>query len=350
MKYAVLFFLLLPFTPYAQKVEILLIGVSHNYSKYPEQDFSGIHSKIRNFKPTAFLGEFLSKADEENLADYWCKSANLKRLETLRKNRDIPVAQLESTIQHLSTESSKKPNDYQLKADLAHAYYLNQDVSNAHFQYWQVYQHLQQTPNPALEEYVRQLLSPHTDTTGRSMTRLQTSEYAVIAFPMMLELKIAELLPMDHQDYDLNWSAAAVAFYNKFEPLRKDSLAPGATPLKSMLAKRDQGFAKNATVEKSSNHVTEWMNTDEASAIFASGDFYFKEFYDLPGFPKQEMLSQLNWWLMRNEGMCRNVVERARKAGHRKVVVIAGANHKKFMMDIFRKMPGVTVRGINEFK
>ena len=350
MKYALLFLLLVPLAQHAQKVDILLIGVSHNYSKYPEQDFSGIHNKIREFKPTAFFGEFLSKEDEQNLADYWCKSDNLKRLETLRKNRNIPAAKLESAIDSLKKQSLKKPEDYRLRADLAHAYYLNQDVPNAHFQYWQVYAHLRQAPDPGLQEYVRLLLDPQSDNTGRSMTRLQTSEYAYIAFPMMLELKIPELLAMDNQDYDLNWSASAVAFYNKFEPLKKDSLAQGAKQLKNILDKRDQGFAKSAAMEKTSNKVTEWMNTDEAAAIFASGDFYFEEGYSLPGFPKEEMLSQLHWWLMRNEGMCQNVVDRARRAGLRKVVVIAGANHRKFMQDIFKKMPGVRVTGINEFE
>jgi len=350
MKYAFLLLLLIPFTPYAQKVDILLIGVSHNYSKYPEQDFSGIHNQIRKFKPTAFFGEFLSKADEQNLADYWCKSDNLKRLETLRKNRNIPSAKLESTIDSLKKVCLTKPEDYRLKADLAHAHYLNQDVPNAHFQYWQVYDHLRQAPDPGLDAYVNRLLSPRSDNTGRSMTRLQTSEYAYIAFPMMLELKIPELLAMDNQDYDLNWSASAVAFYDKFEPFKKDSLSSVARQLKNILDKRDQGFEKNATIEKTSGQVTEWMNTDEASAIFASGDFYFEELYNLPGFPKEEMLSQLHWWLMRNEGMCQNVVDRARKAGQRKVVVIAGANHRKFMREIFTKMPGVTVTGISEFK
>ncbi|MCF0055279.1 hypothetical protein LXL81_05870 [Dyadobacter sp. CY356] len=96
----------------------------------------------------------------------------------------------------------QKPNDYHIKADLAHAYYLNQDVSNGHYQFWKVFSQLQQAPDTLLENYVNKLLSPHLDTTGRSMKRLKTSEYALIAFPMMLEMKIKELLPMDCQDYD----------------------------------------------------------------------------------------------------------------------------------------------------
>lgn len=348
MKYSFLLSLFVSVTVYAQKVDVLLIGVSHNYSNYPAQDFSGIYKKIKQFKPTAFFGEFLSKQDEQNLMDYWCKDDNLKRLQTLRNNRNIKPEQLPKTIDSLKKLIRLRPHDYHLKTDLAHAYYLDQDVPKAHYQYWQVYNRLQNNPDAVLEKYVQNLLSPATDKQGRSMTRLHTSEYAFIAFPMMQELNIAELIPMDCQDYDLNWSASALAFYNQFQPYLKDSNAAYAQDLQAMLDKRNKGFEKNAGMEKSSNHLTEWFNTDEAAAIFASGDFYFPELYELAGFPKEAMLSQLHWWLMRNKVMCENVVSRAQALKQQKVVVIVGANHRKFMQDILAQMPGVTVKNINE--
>lgn len=350
MKYSFFLALFISINAYAQKVDILLIGVSHNYSNYPPQDFSSMHGKIKKFKPTAFFGEFLSKEDEQLVMDYWCKQDNIKRLEILRKNRNITTEALPKTIDSLRKLSRLNPKDYRVKTDLAHAYYLNQDVSNGHYLFWQVFNHLRQTPDIELENYVSKLLSPQLDTTGRSMKRLKTSEYALIAFPMMQEMKIQELLPMDCQDYDLNWSASSMAFHSKFENLKKDTITSYTNELKAMLAKRDKGFEKSAGIEKNSKNVTEWFNTDEASAIFASGDFYFPEMYDMKNFPKEEMLSQIHWWLMRNKGMCDNVVNRARAFGAKKVVVVAGANHRKYMQDIFKKMPDVTVRNINEIE
>lgn len=348
MKYSFFLILFITINVYAQKVDIVLIGVSHNYSNYPQQDFSGIYSKIKKFKPTAFFGEFLSKEDERLVMDYWCKQDNIKRLEILRKNRNTPIEALPKTIDSLRKLSLLKPQDYRVKADLAHAYYLNQDVANGHYQFWQVFSNLQQTPNTELENYVNKLLSPQLDTTGRSMKRLKTSEYALIAFPMMLEMKIQELLPMDCQDYDLNWVASSVAFYNKFETFKKDTTY--TNELKVILTKRDKGFEKSASIEKKSKNVTDWLNTDEASIIFASGDFYFPELYDMKNFPREEMLSQIHWWLMRNNGMCNNVVNQARALGLNKVVVLAGANHRKYMQDIFKKMQNVTVKNINEIE
>ncbi|MDQ6477235.1 DUF5694 domain-containing protein [Dyadobacter sp. LHD-138] len=335
---------------FAQSVDIMLIGVSHNYSKYPKQDFSGIYNKIKKFEPDAFFGEFLSKEDERLVMDYWCKQDNIKRLNILTNNRSIAIASLSKTIDSLKKISLSKPEDYQVKTDLAHAYYLDQDVANGHYQFWQVFNKLQKRPDAELENYVNKLLSPQLDTTGRSMRRLKTSEYALIAFPMMQEMGIQELLPMDCQDYDLNWGASWAAFDSKFNLVKKDTTTSFTKELKSNLATINNGFEKYQSIEKSSKTITEWLNTDEASAISATGDFYLPEMYEMKNFPKEEMLSKIHWWIMRNKGMCDNVVNRARVAEAKKVVVIVGANHKQYMQDIFKTMPNVRVRNISEFK
>lgn len=350
MRYFIFLIFFISVNTFAQSVDIMLIGVSHNYSKYPAQDFSGIHNKIKKFEPDAFFGEFLSKEDERLVMDYWCKQDNINRLNILTNNRSIAMTTLPKTIDTLKKLSSSKPEDYRVKTDLAHAYYLNQDVANAHYQFWQVFNRLQQRPDAELENYVNKLLSPQLDTTGRSMRRLKTSEYALIAFPMMQEMGIHELLSMDCQDYDLNWDASCVAFDAKFNLLKKDTTASLGRELKSNLAAVNNGSEKSQSIEKSSKTVTEWLNTDEASAIFATGDFYLPETYEMKNFPKEEMLSKIHWWIMRNKGMCDNVVNRARVAEAKKVVVIVGASHKKYMQDIFKTMPDVRVRNINEFK
>ncbi len=348
MKYIFYLCFLISINAKAQDIEVLLIGVSHDYSKYPTQDFSSIHQKIRKFKPDAFFGEFLSKQDERLVMDYWCKQPNISRLKKLRSNRAIKEVLLQHTIDSLKKRSNQQPSDYRVKADLAHAYYLDQDVANGHYQFWQVYNFLQHHPDAELENYIEKLLSPRVDTIGRSMKRVKTSEYAYIAFPMMQELGIEDLMSMDCQDYDLNWQASWGAFDARFAWFRKDMADSSKKHLKSALTAIENGFEKYAKTEKSSNTITEWLNTDEAAEISASGDFYLPIMYNMNGFPKEEMLSKIHWWIMRNEGMCHNVVDRAKLVGAKRVVVIAGANHRKYMQDIFKTMQAVKVRNINE--
>ena len=328
---------------FSQKLEVLLIGVAHDYSKSEVQDLSNIQHKIRAFKPTAFFGEFVSPDDEVMLMDYWCKADNIKRLKNLQLSRFIPVLRLSKVIDSLKSILLKDSLNFYAKIDLAHAYYLSQDAANGHYLYWQVYDHLKRSEDDKLRRYMDSLLHPDKDVSGRSMKRLLTSEYALIAFPMMNEFKIKELLSMDCQDYDLNWTASAVAFHEKFGLFQKDTLQKDFSAAKSILNKRDRGFRKYGEMERSSKKFTEWLNTDQAAGILASGDFLFEEMYNLQNFPKQEMLSQIHWWMKRNKQMCSNVVDRARKANLKKVVVMVGANHRRFMQDIFKKMPSVSV-------
>ena len=58
----------------------------------------------------------------------------------------------------------------------------------------------------------------------------------------------------------------------------------------------------------------------------------------------------LHQWQLRNEEMAHNVVERARIAGAKRVVVGVGANHRKIMVDILRTIPGVKVYEFNTYR
>ena len=71
MKKLIFILLLLTNTLSGQKLEILLIGSSHDYSVCPPQDFASVHQKIKQFKPDAFFGEYRLPEEEKVLMDYW---------------------------------------------------------------------------------------------------------------------------------------------------------------------------------------------------------------------------------------------------------------------------------------
>ena len=159
---------------------------------------------------------------------------------------------------------------------------------------------------------------------------------------------------MDCQTYDLNYQAATSVFgtqTNKMDSLiTADSTAPWAIEMARAYKKFNAIQKQDRDLEKSSVYFTEWLNTDEAALMAFSADHLLPEMYDIPNFPKQAGLAVQHWWQKRNEGMCQNTIEGAAKAGVHRVVVIAGASHRKTMEDIFKKMPNVHVQNINDFK
>jgi hypothetical protein len=333
----------------AQNIEVLLIGTSHNYSKNPPQDFSKIHQTIRAFKPDAFFGEYRSKEDERLLMAYWCKTYNNERIERLQKKRPIAEKDLPKVIADFTAKIAQNPNDWRSRIDLAHAYFLDQDVSNGRFQMWQAY-HNKQTPiNQEIFEYSKLVLSPDMDSLHKAIKNYGSSEYDYIAYPMMMEMGFKEIYPMDCQVYDLNYSAAVDSLWTKYGVFQKDTVNKYTADFKKWEKKMYDGQRKEREIEKTDKYFTEFMNTDEAGKIAASFDYFLPEMYDFNGFPKEEALASLHWWAMRNEGMCENTVVRSRKLGVKRVVVLAGANHRMYMQAIFQKMPNVKVWNINEF-
>ena len=349
MKNLLFFFLFFASNLMAQNIEVLLIGTSHDYSKNPPQDFSKIHDKIRQFKPDAFFGEFRSKEDERLLMAYWCKTYNNERIERLRKKRPIAEKDLPKVIGDFKAKIAQNPNDWQTRIDLAHAYFLDQDVSNGRFQMWQAY-HNKQTPiNQTIFEYSKLVLAPDMDSLHKAVANYSNSEYDRIAYPMMMEMGFKEIYPMDCQVYDLNYSAAVDSLWTRYNEFQKDSVNKYTADFKKWEKKMYDGQRKMKEIEKTDKYFTEYSNTDEAGKIGASFDYFLPEMYDFNGFPKEEALASLHWWQMRNEEMCENTVTRARKLGVKRLVVLAGSNHRIAMQAIFEKMPNVKVWNINAF-
>ena len=349
MKNILFLFIFLTNTLLAQKVEILLIGASHNYGENSTNDFSKIHQKIRQFKPDAFFGEYRSKEDERLLMNYWCKSFNNERIERLKAKRPIADKDLPKVIAELKTKIAQNPNDWKARIDIAHAYFLDQDVANAYFQMWQVYNNKSVPPNSDIFNYSKLILPTEIDSLHKAIKNYNTSEYHYIGFPMMIEMGMKEIYPMDCQVYDLNYSTAVDSLWTQYEVFQKDTIGGYNADFKKLEKAMYAAQSNKKKLEKTDKYYTEYMNTDESGKINLTYDYMVPEMYDFKGFPKAAVLSAIHWWNMRNMGMCQNTVERAKKLGVKKVVIIVGANHRLGMQAIFEKMPNVKVWNINGF-
>jgi Family of unknown function (DUF5694) len=349
MKNILFLFIFLTNTLLAQNIEILLVGASHNYGENSTNDFSKIHDKIRKFKPDAFFGEYRSKEDERLLMNYWCKSFNKERIARLKAKRPIAEKDLPKVIADLKAKITQNPNDWKARIDIAHAYFLDQDVANAYFQMWQVYNNKSVPPNADIFNYSKLIFPAEIDSLHKAIKNYSTSEYHYIGFPMMIEMGYKEIYPMDCQVYDMNYQSSVNAFWTQYEEFQKDTIQGYNADFKKLEKAMYADQNKDKKVDETNKFATEYMNTDEAGKIGLTYDYMVPEMYDFKGFPKEAVLSAIHWWNMRNMGMCENTVNRAKALGVKRVVVLVGANHRMGMQAIFEQMPNVKVWNINAF-
>ena len=349
MKKLALLFMFIANLSLAQNVEILLIGASHNYGENSTNDFSKIRDKIRQFKPDAFFGEYRSKEDERLLMDYWAKSGNIERLKILKAKRPIAEKDLPKVIGDLRAKIAKNPDDWKARIDIAHAYFLDQDVANAYFQLWQVYNRKSTSPKDDIIKYSEMIVPTEVDSLHNPLKRYFSSEYHYIAFPMMLGMGFKEIFPMDCQVYDLNYQSSVNTFWTQYEEFQKDTIQGYNADFKKLEKEMYAAQNKKNKMEKTDKYFTEYANTDEAGKIGLTFDYLVPEMYDFKGFPKEAILSATHWWNMRNRGMCENTINRAQALGVKRMVVLVGYNHRMEMQAIFEKMPNVKVWNINAF-
>jgi hypothetical protein len=337
------------------KLEILLIGAGHSYSS--AQDMSNVHKKIQAFKPDAIFGEFMSPEDEKAAVDYWNKQNVNDRFKRLNGKRPIAEDKLPSVIADLKAKTAQNPNDFKLKVDLAHAFYLALDAGNAHFQMWQVSKEMKKdTNNKALFEYAKLVLAPSVTTASEFVKRFSMSEYDLIAYPMIQVLGQKGIYPMDYQAFDPFWSEAWEMSDSLESNYRKavlvDSNSVDALLFKSVMQKqKDLGAIYKTNVGGfPDNRSTEQLNTPFIDDYYYRMNIVSPELLMLRGFPAHAFQDKLHWWMMRNIMMCKNTINRSKENGFKKVVIVVGAGHRYPMATLFSQMAGVKVWNLNEYE
>jgi hypothetical protein len=339
-----------------QELQVLMIGASHEYSPTPKQDLSGIHAKIRAFKPDAFFGEWLSSEDEKAIKTYWNKKNVLKRDERLRARKKISEAELPIEIARLEKIVAQNPDDMKARVDLAVVNYLNFDSGNGYHQMWHVAKYLEKNPKETqLFDYAyKQFLPVKMDTLQEMINNYINDEYDYIAFPMMKELKQKTIYPMDSQRWDNEWSKAWTdadsVFWGKMEEYKKDSTSVIGLKVKELRAKvkqRMKYLEEDASKVYGETHGTEALNGPQMTEWLFRINFYADEYRELPFFPADLYGLMTHWWWHRNNDMCQNTISRSKANGFKKVVIVVGANHAAWMTKIFTEN-GIKVTNIND--
>ncbi|WP_254448625.1 DUF5694 domain-containing protein [Spirosoma rhododendri] len=334
---------------YAQKadqpIEVLMIGTSHGYGKKPVEQFDSIINKAYAFRPDAVFGEWLSGADYDAIPDYWNKANVERRLAYLKSRPYADTKNADKLIRHSYELLREHPNFHQVRMKLARALYLKRDFGNAAYQLYRLDRARPAFGDEEKAAYLTILGVPD------SLYRNRTNEYHNILFPLIDKLGQDKILPMDSQRHDVAWSAAWGKTDSLIHTWEKGLDSNSVDGKRYMaLTKRTNELEQASNKASSAGNATAYFNSPDGDEYLNIMNFYgARRMFGAAGFPEAAMNEMLRQWQFRNDDMAHNVVNRARAAGAKRVVVGVGANHRKMMVDILRTIPGVTVHEFNSY-
>ena len=167
---------------------------------------------------------------------------------------------------------------------------------------------------------------------------------------MIYQLGQNQIYNMDCQTYDKPWGIAWSKTDSLFKILsakaKADSLSSEAKTLKAI---EEYSSYADEEEKKFKNDEYAGMNTDKYAELNDAWNFYGgKKFFGYTGFPTETVKEMIAQWTLRNEGMCKNVIEQAKAKKAKRVVVGVGAAHRKIMEEILSKDPNIKIINYND--
>lgn len=322
-----------------QPLNVMIVGTSHSYGKKPVENFGAVIDKVAAFRPDAVFGEFLSADDYDAIPDYWNKAALEKRFAAMKAINYPGPRNSDKFIRQTMKLLREHPNYHQDRMKLARVLYLKHDMANARYQLYRL--------DKAQKHFGPEEVAAYRNILGESdsIYANRANEYHNLVFPLMDSLKIEQIGAMDSQRHDLNWQAAwdkAASLYRAWENGLENDTNSVDTRRYMALMKRVDALQKADREAEKQGRETFFLNSPDGDEYLNIVNFYgARRLFGAKGFPEKEIDAMLAQWQNRNDDMIRNTIERARKAGAKRVVVFVGANHRKIMADGFLATPGV---------
>ena len=346
------FLLVLNFDSLSQKkVEILLIGTSHNYELNVTNDFDYVKEAVRNFKPDIFCTEYLSKDNEsQSVIETYYGERMTQRRDLLLAKKPIEEKDIPEIIKKSYKTLKANPDSKQARVDLAHALYLNEDLGNAHYQ---IYQLMKADLSKEESDYLSNTFDVK-DSLIKYTCR-KNNEYTNLVFPLADELNIQKLYGFDCQRFDPLWNIAwekSDSLYTAFEDkLKADTNDLNSKKsLKTIDAFMKEYYASQKRLRAAYQEGTQihFFNTKEFDDLAEWGDFLREDIYQLEGFPLEAYQEKRKYWQQRNEQMVQNTLKAIKQSKAKKVVVFVGASHRRLLAQMFERNPNVSVKTIDQ--
>ncbi|MHA4895623.1 DUF5694 domain-containing protein [Pedobacter sp. PWIIR3] len=331
------------------QIEIVIVGSSHNNAA-SAQGYQPIIDKFKNFKPDMVFGEYLPGSDYNKLdADNWAKQAFQKGYDYLAKRNPVEFKSLKANVKKSRKALSSFAYYHKLRMNLALASATQWDRGNTEYQIFILENYMKKAfSKEELAVYAKMFGSQ--DSLKRAGLYRPGSEYSNIYFPLIYQLKQDQIYNMDCQTYDKPWSEA----WGKVDSLDKILSAKAkADPLSAEANTVNQREAyMNYSAEESKVFNADpyaGMNTAKYGELDEAWNFYGgSKFYGYPGFPTAEVKDMIAQWMLRNEGMCKNIIEQAKAKKAKRIVVAVGASHRKWMENILAKNKEVKIVNYND--
>ena len=335
----------------AAPLEVMVVASSHGNSG-PAASYRPVIEKLKAYKPDMIFGEYISAAEMQQLpADSYAPSMFRPRRQFVQQRspqaRPLTARQMEKARQALAGF----PYYHKTRMELARSYVMGFDRANAEYQLYLLNQEMKSRFGAQELAYFNTVFGG-SDSLQRQRLVRPNSEYHKIFFPLAYELQQPQVYPMDCQLYDVAWGTAWAQADKQVTALKAraqvDSTSAEAATWRRMNA-AGTAYANYGPATNTPLAVYQSLNAPAYAQVDEPANFYGGvALYGAPGFPTEEVKAMKAQWLLRNQGMCANVVRLARQQGARRVVVAVGASHGQLMSELLRAMPGVKVVGFNE--
>ncbi|QNH62496.1 DUF5694 domain-containing protein [Hymenobacter sediminicola] len=325
-------------------LEVLVVASSH-VNGSPAEEYRPIIDKLKAYKPDMVFSENVSAAEMQQLpTDGYSRQMFGPRYQYVQ--RLSPRAKPLSDKAVAKTEKALVgfPYYHNARTDLARHYVLNYDRSGAEYQLYVLETHMKPRFGKQELAYYTTVFGSSDSLRAKKLIR-PTSEYQTIYFPLVYELNHPRIYPMDCQLYDEPWSLAWQRTQKSVEALlaraKADSTLPEAATARKIAASK-KAYSHFWNDINTSLDAYLAMSTPRYDALDEAFNFYGGEaLYGAPGFPTEEVKAMKAQWLLRNQGMCANIVRQARAQGARRVVVAVGASHGQILRELLAQVPGV---------
>lgn len=332
-----------------ERLQILIVGSAHQNADSADY-FRQVIDRLKRFQPDAVFGEYLSAEDLRELEpNNYGRTSYQKKYDYLSPRNPQPG--IKSRRRALAALKALDGFAYLHKARIDLALYdlLTGDTGNGMYQLYVLETYMKSHFGEKELAYYNQHVGTLDSLKKVGLFRAK-SEYNQIFFPLLYELGQAVIHPMDCQRHDVPWSKAwakADSLIKKMEAIAKaDSTSEEARTVRLI-----EEYTSYTEEDKRlfDAHPYEGMNSDRYKTLDAAWNFYGGQaFYGFPGFPTDAIKAMIQQWLLRNEGMCKNIVERASALKAKKVLVGVGASHVKWMEEILSKNPQVELIQYND--